>query len=130
MDVEVNLHSLIAKHIAIHEMWSYNLRDAVTKCRTGGLRPEQIGDSSACSFGMWLATDEAKLAISSYPALININFLHIEFHSCAADLLRLVSCNDKESTADMLGPSGRYTLASTGLTEALSKLADPGHERN
>jgi hypothetical protein len=79
---------------------------------------------------MWLATDEAKLAIGSNSAFIDINTLHIEFHSCAAELLRLVSCNDKEAAVDMLGPSGRYTLASNALIEAFNNLADPGHERN
>ena len=115
-------HAIINKQIAIQELWSLNLRDAVTKSRTGNLRPEQVGDDTACSFGMWLATEEAKNAIGSQDQFIDIATLHKEFHSCAAELLHLVSCNDMKNATAMLEPTGRYTLASTSLINSLQSL--------
>jgi len=115
-------HAIIKKQIAIQELWSLNMRDAVTNSRTGNLKPEQVGDETACSFGIWLATDEAKNAIGSQAQFDNIVKLHKNFHSCAADVLRLISCNDAQSAASMLEQTGMYTIASENLTDSLKRL--------
>ncbi len=115
-------HAIIKKQIAIQELWSLNLRDAVNNSRTGNLKPEQVSDDTACSFGMWLATDEAKNAIGLQEQFDNIVNLHKTFHTCAADLLRLVSSNDALNASAMLEPTGMYTIASTNLTDSLRSL--------
>jgi len=122
MDAKRKWHAAIVKQIAIQEMWSLNLRDAVIKSRTGGLRPEQVCDDTACSFGMWLASEEAKLAISSHAEFTKIDTLHKDFHAFAAELLRLVTCGDTQRATAMLEPTGQYTLASTTLANALEDL--------
>ena len=81
---------ILRRQIAVQQLWTHNLRDAAIKGRTGGLCPEIVGDDTLCSFGKWLISDEAISVIQDNHKHRQIIDLHKDFHSCAAEMIRLI----------------------------------------
>ncbi|MGC9163622.1 MAG: CZB domain-containing protein [Thiomonas sp.] len=107
--------------IAAHQRWKNRLKDVVLGRSQETLDPAVVGRCDACDLGIWL---EAQANDARIPAHLmdQLKQEHAQFHSLAADIIRLADQGQSEEAMQALRTDAPYNRASRRVTRLLSQI--------
>ncbi len=107
--------------IATHQRWKNRLKDVVSGRSQESLDPAVVGRCDACDLGIWL---EAQANDARIPAHLmdQLKQEHAQFHSLAADIIRLTDQGRNEEAMQALRTDAPYNRASHRVARLLSQI--------
>ena len=110
----------IAKALGAHGQWKARLAAAIDS-GTVDAKVEDVRKDNVCPFGQWLYGSTITAAEKSGGHYEEVRKLHADFHLAAAEVLTLVGQGKKDDAKKMMGISGGFSKASSGLSLAMTK---------
>jgi len=109
----------ITKAVGAHGLWKNRLIQAIDS-GTSEFDPAAVGKDNQCEFGKWLYGDGAHFKGASYD---KVRKLHADFHTEAANVLRLATAGHRPEAHKALERESTFTKTSAALTSAMMTWA-------
>ncbi len=121
----MSLQEEIKKAIGAHGMWKSRLEAAIQTGKSE-FSPDQIRHDDNCDFGRWLYGTTISPAAKHTPDYEACRHLHAEFHTEAAQILKLALGGQKDKALSAMHGTGRFAEVSGHLTSAMVKWSKTG----
>jgi hypothetical protein len=109
----------IDQAIVSHTRWRIRLR-LFLEGRGEPLDSGSVARDDACDLGKWIHGEGARLAM--HPEYLELKAAHLQFHGCAAEVVRLAQNGQSRAAEDLLASNGAYDEASNSTVTAMIKL--------
>lgn len=108
----------LTKAIGAHGKWKFNLKMAIASGKSD-FTVQKVSCDDQCDFGKWLYSDAIDAQTKQGKPYEVVKRLHAEFHTCAANVLRLALNKQGQHASSLL--DGEFQDRSNILVKALNK---------
>jgi hypothetical protein len=112
----MSLKDAISKGIGAHGMWKQRLVSAISTGQSEWT-PAIVCQDNQCEFGKWLYSCSAQEKAS--PHFNEVKKLHAQFHSEAAEVLKMALAGQKSEATQAIDNGSKYHTISTSLTKEM-----------
>ena len=112
----MSLKDAISKGIGAHGMWKQRLVSAINTGQSEWV-PAVVCQDNQCEFGKWLYPCSAQEKSSKHFG--EVRNLHAQFHSEAAEVLKMALAKKKDEATKAIAAGSKYHLISTNLTKEM-----------
>lgn len=112
----MSLKDAISKGIGAHGMWKQRLISAINTGQSEWT-PAVVCQDNQCEFGKWLHACTAQDKAS--PHFNEVKKLHAQFHTEAAEVLKLALAGNKTDASKAIDSGSKYHTISSSLTKEM-----------